>query len=96
MSSEARRAASKCESRHEADTQEHEEGIIGHGDGNAYVLKQLLQDGYRPERPSWNLEYTTKLSVDLYELFLDGLDRRSSDFGYRPERGLDRDGIQQH
>ncbi|HEY7066152.1 MAG TPA: iron-containing redox enzyme family protein [Chloroflexota bacterium] len=61
---------------YEADTQEHEEGIVAHGDGNAYVLRQLLQDGYRPERPSWNLEYTTQLSVDLYEMFLDGLYKR--------------------
>ncbi len=61
---------------YEADTQVHEEGIIAHGEGNGYVLKQLLLDGYRPERPSWNLEYTTQLSVDLYELFLDGVYKR--------------------
>jgi pyrroloquinoline quinone (PQQ) biosynthesis protein C len=61
---------------YEADTQEHEEGVMAHVDGNAFLLTQLLLDGYRPERPSWNLEYTTQLSVDLYEMFLDGLYKR--------------------
>jgi pyrroloquinoline quinone (PQQ) biosynthesis protein C len=58
---------------YEADTQEHEDGIMAHGLGNGYVLQKLLEDGYRPERPSWNLEYSTQLSVDLYEVFLTGL-----------------------
>jgi pyrroloquinoline quinone (PQQ) biosynthesis protein C len=61
---------------YEADTQEHDEGIMAHGEGNGYILKQILMDGYRPERPGWNLEYTTQLSVDLYELFLDGVYKR--------------------
>ncbi len=58
---------------YEADTQEHEEGIMAHGLGNGYVLQKLLEDGYRPARPSWNVEYSTQLSVDLYELFLNGV-----------------------
>ena len=49
---------------------------MAHGEGNGYLLRTILQDGYRPERPSWNLEYSTQLSVDLYELFLDGLYKR--------------------
>ena len=61
---------------YEADTQEHEGGVMAHGEGNGYLLRTILQDGYRPERPSWNLEYSTQLSVDLYELFLDGLYKR--------------------
>ena len=61
---------------YEADTQEHEEGIMAHGEGNGFVLRKILEDGYRPERASWNLEYTSQLSVDLYEIFLDGLYKR--------------------
>ena len=61
---------------YEADTQEHEEGIMAHGDGNGYVLRRLLEAGYRQERPGWSLEYATQLSVDLYEIFLNGLYQR--------------------
>jgi len=61
---------------YEADTQEHEEGIMAHGEGNGYVLKQILMDGYRSEKPGWDLEYTVQLSVDLYEVFLDGVYKR--------------------
>ena len=58
---------------YEADTQEHEDGVMAHGLGNGSVLQKLLEDGSRPERPGWSLEYSTQLSVDLYELFLTGL-----------------------
>lgn len=61
---------------YEADTQEHEGGIMAHGEGNGYVLRRILEDGYRPERPAWNLDYAIQLAVDLYELFLDGVYRR--------------------
>ena len=61
---------------YEADTQEHEGGVMAHGEGNAYLLRKVLEDGYRPERPGWNLEYSTQLSVDLYELFLNGVYQR--------------------
>ena len=36
---------------YEADTQEHEEGVMAHGLGNEYILQRLLEDGYRQERP---------------------------------------------
>jgi pyrroloquinoline quinone (PQQ) biosynthesis protein C len=61
---------------YEADTQEHEEGVMAHGLGNGYILQRLLEDGYRQERPAWNLGYSTQMSVDLYENFLDGLYKR--------------------
>jgi pyrroloquinoline quinone (PQQ) biosynthesis protein C len=61
---------------YEADTKEHEEGIMAHGLGNGYILQKLLEDGYRPARPGWTLDYSIKLAVDLYELFLDGLYKR--------------------
>jgi pyrroloquinoline quinone (PQQ) biosynthesis protein C len=61
---------------YEADTEEHEEGVMAHGLGNGYILQKLLEDGYRPERPGWTLDYSAQLSVDLYEVFLDGLHKR--------------------
>jgi hypothetical protein len=61
---------------YEADTEEQEEGVMAHGLGNGYILQKLLEDGYRPERPGWSLDYSTQLSVDLYESFLDGLYKR--------------------
>jgi pyrroloquinoline quinone (PQQ) biosynthesis protein C len=58
---------------YKADTQEHEEGIMAHGMFNAYLLLKLLEDGYRPERPGFDLDYSVELSIDLYRLFLDGV-----------------------
>jgi pyrroloquinoline quinone (PQQ) biosynthesis protein C len=68
---------------YEADTQPHSHGgiaqnqpVMAHGLGNGYILQKLLEDGYRPERPGWSLEYSTQMAVDLYELFLNGLCQR--------------------
>lgn len=58
---------------YKADTQEHEGGIMAHGLFNAYLLQKLLEDGYRPERPGFDLDYCVELSVDLYALLLDGV-----------------------
>jgi pyrroloquinoline quinone (PQQ) biosynthesis protein C len=58
---------------YKADTQEHEEGIMAHGMFNAYLLQKLLEDGYRPERPGFDLDYSVELSIDMYALFLDGV-----------------------
>jgi len=58
---------------YKADTQEHEEGVMAHGMFNAYLLQKLLEDGYRPERPGFDLDYCVELSIDLYALFLDGI-----------------------
>jgi pyrroloquinoline quinone (PQQ) biosynthesis protein C len=58
---------------YKADTQEHEEGVMAHGIFNAYLLQRLLEGGYRPERPGFDLDYCVELSVDLYKLFLDGI-----------------------
>ena len=55
---------------YEADTQEHEQGSMAHGLGMAYILQKIIEDGYRPERPGFDLEYTAELSIHLYELFL--------------------------
>ncbi len=60
---------------HEADTQEHESGAA-HGSVNARIVETCLVDGYRPERPGYTLESAATLSVDLYELFMDGVLKR--------------------
>jgi pyrroloquinoline quinone (PQQ) biosynthesis protein C len=62
---------------HEADTQEHESGTA-HGSVNARIVEACLMDGYRPERPGYTLESAATLSVDLYELFMDGVLKRYS------------------
>ena len=62
---------------HEADTQEHESGTA-HGSVNARIVETCLIDGYRPERPGYTLESAATLSVDLYELFMDGVLKRYS------------------
>lgn len=58
---------------YKADTQEHEEGVMAHGMFNLYLLQKLLEEGYRPERPGFDLEYCVALSVDLYAMLLDGV-----------------------
>ena len=58
---------------YKADTQEHEGGVMAHGMFNAYLLQELLEDGYRSERPGFDLDYCVELSIDLYKLFLDGV-----------------------
>lgn len=58
---------------YKADTQEHEGGVMAHGVFNANLLQKLLEDGYRPERPGFDLDYCVELSIDLYKLLLDGV-----------------------
>jgi pyrroloquinoline quinone (PQQ) biosynthesis protein C len=60
---------------HEADTQEHDGGAA-HGTVNARIVEACLIDGYRPERPGYTLESAATLSIDLYELFMDGVLKR--------------------
>ena len=43
---------------------------MAHGLGMAYILQKIIEDGYRPERPGFDLEYTAELSIHLYQLFL--------------------------
>ena len=60
----------------EADTQQHGDGIIPHGQSYAYLLRKLLEDGYQPEQPGFDLEYSVDLGVDLYVSFLNGVVER--------------------
>ncbi len=60
---------------HEADTQEHEEGMA-HGEMNKYFLRVALEEGYVEERPGWGMARTTKLACEMFALLLDGHYRR--------------------
>src|SRR5207344_1549892 len=54
----------------EADTREHEGGIMGHGDFRKMVLRRLLQDGAEV-RPGYTLEYCALSSIDLHGVILE-------------------------
>lgn len=51
---------------HEADLEEHESGVMGHGQFNRTVLQRLLEDGMAEERPTYGMEYCAMTSVDLH------------------------------
>jgi pyrroloquinoline quinone (PQQ) biosynthesis protein C len=53
----------------EADTREHEGGIMGHGSFRKLVLQRLLQDGAEV-RPGYSLEYCALTSMDLHGAIL--------------------------
>ena len=54
----------------EADTREHEGGIMGHGSFRRMVLQRLLEDGAEV-RPGYTLEYCALSSIDLHGLILE-------------------------
>ncbi len=51
---------------HEADLEEHEAGVMGHGTFNRMVLQRLLEDGMAEERLTYGIEYCALTSVDLH------------------------------
>ena len=53
----------------EADTREHEGGIMGHGSFRKLVLQRLLEDGAEV-RPGYSLEYCALTSMDLHGAIL--------------------------
>src|SRR3989454_5661205 len=53
----------------EADTREHEDGIMGHGDFRKIVLQRLLEDGAEV-RPGYTLEYCALTAIDLHGVVL--------------------------
>ena len=53
----------------EADTREHEGGIMGHGSFRRMVLQRLLEDGAEV-RPGYTLEYCALSSIDLHGVVL--------------------------
>ena len=54
----------------EADTREHEGGIMGHGSFRRMVLQRLLEDGAEV-RPGYTLEYCALSSIDLHGVILE-------------------------
>ncbi len=61
----------------EADLEEHDEGVMGHGEFNRTVLQRLLEAGEVSMRPGFTLEYSPLTAVDFYGLFFDGVYRHS-------------------
>jgi pyrroloquinoline quinone (PQQ) biosynthesis protein C len=53
----------------EADTREHEDGIMGHGSFRRLVLQRLLEDGAEV-RPGYSLEYCALSAIDLHGVIL--------------------------
>jgi hypothetical protein len=54
----------------EADTREHEGGIMGHGAFRKMVLRRLLEEGAEV-RPGYTLEYCALSCIDLHGAILD-------------------------
>src|SRR6266545_281336 len=55
---------------YEADLQEHEEGVMGHGGFNRLALQRLLESGMANERHTYGFEYCAMTSVDLHGVML--------------------------
>jgi pyrroloquinoline quinone (PQQ) biosynthesis protein C len=55
---------------YEADLEEHEEGVMGHGTFNRLALQRLLETGMADERPTYGVEYCAMTSVDLHGVML--------------------------
>jgi len=54
----------------EADLDEHEEGVMGHGSFNRLALQRLIESGMADERPTYGVEYCAMTSVDLHGVML--------------------------
>jgi len=54
----------------EADLEEHEGGVMGHGTFNRMTLQRLLEAGMADERPTYGVEYCAMTSVDLHGVML--------------------------
>jgi pyrroloquinoline quinone (PQQ) biosynthesis protein C len=55
---------------YEADLEEHEEGVMGHGSFNRLALQRLLEAGVAVEWPTYGVEYCAMTSVDLHGVML--------------------------
>ncbi len=53
----------------EADLQEHEGGVMAHGEFNWAVLERLITNGHTDCRPGFSPQYAMRTSVDLFALF---------------------------
>jgi pyrroloquinoline quinone (PQQ) biosynthesis protein C len=55
---------------HEADLEEHDEGVMGHGQFNRTTLQRLLESGQGWERPTYGMEYCALTLIDLHGLLM--------------------------
>jgi pyrroloquinoline quinone (PQQ) biosynthesis protein C len=62
----SRKQATYFSTHEEADLEEHDEGVMGHGSFNHTVTQRILEDGYADVREGYSLEYCALASVDLY------------------------------
>ncbi|MPZ14180.1 MAG: hypothetical protein GEU73_07100 [Chloroflexi bacterium] len=61
---------------HEADSQEHAEGVMGHGDSARYRLRRLLERGEAVAMPGWGLSHCAFTTVEMIRGLLDGVYNR--------------------
>jgi len=61
---------------HEADSQEHAGGMMGHGESARFRLRRLLERGEAATTPGWGLEHCAFTTVEMIRLVLDGVYRR--------------------
>jgi pyrroloquinoline quinone (PQQ) biosynthesis protein C len=62
----------------EADLEEHEEGVMAHGEFNRRMLQALLEEGNVLTRPGMPLDYIAQVGADFAALFFDGIWREAS------------------
>jgi pyrroloquinoline quinone (PQQ) biosynthesis protein C len=55
----------------EADLEEHEGGVMAHGEFNRAVCERLLSHGYVECRPGFSPHYAALTSIELFALFLE-------------------------
>ena len=55
---------------HEADLEEHDEGVMGHGQFNRTTLQRLLESGQAWERATYGMEYCALTFIDLHGLLM--------------------------
>jgi pyrroloquinoline quinone (PQQ) biosynthesis protein C len=66
----------------EADLEEHEEGLMAHGQVTRMIFQTLLQDGLTWTRPGWSPEYCCLTNADYVALFHDGIYKYAREAGH--------------
>src|SRR5574341_1256703 len=65
----------------EADLEEHEDGLMAHGQVARMVFQTLLRDGLTWSRPGWSPEYCCLTNADYVAMFHDGIYRHAKEAG---------------
>lgn len=71
----------------EADLEEHEEGLMAHGQVARLIFETLLKDGLTWSRPGWGPEYTCLTNADYVAMFHDGIYNYSQKLGHFERSG---------